>query len=191
MARKRDYKAEYQRRIANAAKRGLSKSQARGHARPSEKPIRGSKVGRGDERLEAALTSLRRTGTQVAAAKEAGVSVERFRRFLRENKLAKRQGRTWLIDDRAPREMLVLSNGQAMQIRLDGYEQASLNGRYLAGVKSFINTNDSEFLSEFVGLSVRDANGKLHPFETDENTLYRLAASGSEIFEDIYRLITI
>ena len=191
MARKRDYKAEYQRRIANAAKRGLSKSQARGHARPGEKPIRGSNVARGDTALEAALTALRRTGTQVAAAKEAGVSVERFRRFLRENKLAERQGRTWLIDDRAPREMLVLSNGQAMQMRLDGYEQASLNGRYLSAFKSFINTNDSEFLSDFIGLSVRDAKGKLHPFETDENALYRLAASGSEIFEDIYRLIAI
>ncbi|MWV28079.1 hypothetical protein [Aurantiacibacter rhizosphaerae] len=191
MARQRDYKAEYQRRIANAAKRGLSKSQARGHARPGEKPIRGSNVARGDTKLEAALTALRQSGTQVAAAKEAGVSVERFRRFLRENQLAERQGRTWLIDDRAPREMLVLSNGQAMQMRLDGYEQASLNGRYLSAFKSFISTNDSEFLSDFVGLSVRDAKGKLHPFETDENALYRLAASGSEIFEDIYRLITI
>lgn len=191
MAKPRNYKAEYAKRIANAEKRGLSRSQARGHARPGEKPIRSSKVNRGDVGLEAALRALRRTGTPSAAAKEGGVSVERFRRFLRENNLAKRTGGTWLIDDKAPREMLVLSNGQARRMLLDGQEQASLNGRYLAAFKSFINSNDSEFLADFVGLSVRDAKGQLHPFETDENGLYRLAAAGSEIFEDIYRLITI
>ena len=86
--------------------------------------------------------------------------------------------------------MLVLSEGQARKMRLDGEDQASLNGRFLAAFKRFINSNDSEFLDEFVGLSVRDAKGKLHPFETDPDTLYRLAASGSEIFEDIYKIIT-
>lgn len=33
MARKRDYKAEYQRRLQLGRERGLTKSQARGHAR--------------------------------------------------------------------------------------------------------------------------------------------------------------
>lgn len=191
MAKARSYKTEYASRIANAQKRGLSRSQARGHARPGEKPIRGSKTARGDTGLEAALKALRRIGTQGAAAKDAGVSAERFRRFLRENKLAKRKGRRWLITDNAPREMLVLSNGQARKMRLDGQEQASLNGRYLSAFKSFINTNDDEFLADFVGQSVRDTKGKSHTFETDPNALYRIAASGSEIFEDIYRLITI
>jgi hypothetical protein len=189
MAKPRNHKAEYARRIANAKKRGLSRSQARGHARPGETPIRGSNVNRGDVSLEAALRALRLTGKQSAAAKEAGVSVERFRRFLRENKLATRTGRTWLITDKAPREMLVLSNGQARKMLL-GQEQASLNGRFLVAVKNFLNSQDDELLSEFVGLSVRDAKGKLHPFETDENALYRLADSGSEVFEDIYRIIT-
>lgn len=189
MPRQRDYQAEYQRRIASAAKRGLSRSQARGHARASEKPIRGSKVSRGDVGLEAALRALHRTGTQ-AAAKEAGVSVERFRRFLRDNSIATRAGRGWRIHDKAPRDMLVMSQGQARKMRLDGEDQASLNGRFLAAFKRFINSNDSEFLDEFAGLSVRDAKGKLHPFETDPDTLYRLAASGSEIFEDIYKIIT-
>lgn len=189
MAKKRDYKAEYARRIANAKKRGLSRSQARGHARPGEKPIRGSKISRGDEGLEAALKALRRTGTQSRAAKEAGVSVERFRRFLRENKIAKREGRKWLITDTVPREMLVISNGEARKRLLVGHDQTSLNGRYLAATKRFRDSNDNSHLAEFVGRSVRDVNGKLHEFETDENTLYRLAASGSELFEDIYRLI--
>ncbi len=190
MARKRDYKAEYARRIANAKKRGLTRAQARGHARAGERPIRGSKVERGEASLEAALKALRRTGTQVAAAKEAGVSVERFRRFLRENKLATRKGKTWIISDPATRQMLVISSGEARTRKLAGLEQASLNGRYLAAVKAFINSNDADLLSAFVGKSVHDTSGHEHPLETDPNTLYHLAASGSEIFEDIYRLVT-
>lgn len=190
MAKKRDYKAEYARRIANAKKRGLSRAQARGHARAGERPIRGSTVKRGEASLEAALKALRRTGTQVAAAKEAGVSVERFRRFLRENELATRNGKTWIISDPATRKMLVISNGEARTRKLAGLEQASLNGKYLAAVKAFINSNDADLLAAFVGKSVRDTSGKLHTFETDPNTLYHLAASGGEIFEDIYRLIT-
>jgi len=190
MAQSRNYQAEYARRIANAKKRGLSRSQARGHARPGEKPIRGSKISRGDAGLEAALTALRKLGTQSAAAKEAGVSVERFRRFLRENSIAKRSGRTWQITDTAPREMLVLSRGQARVMRLAGFEEASLNGRYLTAFKSFINTNDPDYLAEFEGLSVRDTKGRTHTFETDPNTLYELAAAGSEVFEDIYKFIT-
>lgn len=190
MARKRDYKAEYARRIANAKKRDFSRSQARGHARAGERPIRGARSKRGDAPLEAALKALRRTGTQKRAAKEAGVSVERFRRFLRENKLAKRKGRKWIISDPAPRQMLVISDGEARTRKLAGLKEASRNGSYLAAVKAFINSNDIDYLEPFVGRTVRDTAGKEHIFETDPNTLYRLAASDSEIFEDIYRLIT-
>lgn len=190
MAKTRDYKAEYARRIANAKKRGLSRAQARGHARAGERPIRASKVKRGEASLEAALKALRRTGTQKAAAKEAGVSVERFRRFLRQNKLASRKGRKWIISDPAPRQMLVISDGEARTRKLAGLKEASRNGSYLAAVKAFINSNDADLLAAFVGRTVRDTSGKRHTFETDPNTLYRLAASGSEIFEDIYRLIT-
>lgn len=61
MARKRDYKAEYERRIANAVKRGLSRSQARGHAKASESPVRPKPV-HSDSKLEAALKLLRQAG---------------------------------------------------------------------------------------------------------------------------------
>lgn len=54
MAKKRDYKREYQRRVANAKKRGLTLSQARGHPKPGEKPIR-PKGKKPDAGLEKAL----------------------------------------------------------------------------------------------------------------------------------------
>ena len=72
---------------------------------------------------------------------------------------------------------------------LRGYDQASLNGSYLAAVRQFLSIRKIEFLTPFVGLSVIDAKGKSHPFETDPNVLLRLASAGSEVFHDVYRLI--
>ena len=189
MARKRDFRAEYQRRIENAAKRGLSRSQARGHAKAGETPIRpNNKVAKSDDRLETAFKLLRRTGSQQKAAKEAGVSPERLRRFIRGNNLAKRVGRTWEITDTRPREMLVLSDGKADRLIFDRFAEASRNGEYLNAVKAFLSTNDLDALKPFEGQSVTDATGRVHPFETRPNTLYRLTVEG-EVFEQVYRLM--
>jgi len=187
MSKHRDYKAEYQRRIANAAKRGLSRSQARGHARAGETAIKPKAI-KSDERLEAALKLLRQTGSQRRAAKEAGVSAERFRRFLRSNSLAERQGRQWQINDNRPRRMTVVSGGDARELTLRDFEQASLNGKHLAAVGAFLRTNDIDLLRPFEGQSVIDADGQAHLLEIDPNALYRLAHAGSEVFHEIYRL---
>lgn len=187
MTRTRDYKAEYRRRIANAAKRGLSRSQARGHARAGETPIRPKAV-KSDDRLEAALKLLRQTGTQGRAAKEAGVSTERFRRFLRSNSLAERQGRRWRITDNRTRRMTVITGGDSIELTLRDFEQASLNGKHLAAVGAFLRSNDIDLLGPFEGQSVIDADGNAHQLETDPNALYRLAHAGGEVFHEIYRL---
>lgn len=189
MTRQRDYKAEYQRRLKHAAARGLSRSQARGHARAGEAPLRRGRTSKSDDKLEAALKALRRTGKQSAAAKEVGVSPERLRRFLRENALAKRRGRTWQITDRRLRQMRVLTQGQSRMLTIRGFEHASVIGTHSAAVRRFIETNDISELKPFTGRAVKDAAGRSHVLETDPNTLYRLAAAGSEGFEQIYRLI--
>lgn len=188
MARKRDYKAEYQRRIASAAKRGLSRSQARGHARSGEKPLR-AKPASIDDGLEAALKRLREIGNQGRAAKDAGVSVERFRSFLRSNSLAVRQGRQWRITDNRPRRVPVISQGERKEITLRDFEQASLNGKHRNAVKAFLSSNDRELLEPFEGRSVIDAKGKAHPLETNPNVLHRLASAGEALFHEIYRLV--
>lgn len=186
MAKQRDYKAEYQRRIASAQKRGLTRSQARGHARPGEASARPA---RSDTRnLEAAYKEMRRLGSQTAAAKAFNIAPERLRRFIRENSLAERRGRTWQFTDARTREMQVISDGDVYRIRLAGFDQASLNGRHLAAVKAFLSSNDIQLLRPFAGQSVLDAKGKSHPLETDPNILHRLAAAGDEVFHEIYRL---
>ena len=142
MARQRDYKAEYARRIARGRARGLSRSQARGHARPGEKAIRAKPV-QSDDALELALRLMRGSKTQSSAAKEAGVSVERLRRFLYQNELAKHQGKGWLFSDNRIREMTVLSGGLTRQMRLRGFDEASANGSYLSAVKRFFASTGS------------------------------------------------
>lgn len=191
MARQRDFKAEYQRRIANATKRGLSRSQARGHARHGEAPVRArvDKAAPADDRLEAALKRLRQIGNQTRAAKEVGVSPERLRRFLRENVQIEGRGRTLKITDSRHREMLVISSGEVRRRILRDFDQASLNGEYLNAVKAFLTSNDIELLTPFEGRAVIDAKGKSHPLETNPNKLHRLAAAGSEVFEEVYRLV--
>ena len=191
MARKRDYRAEYRARIARAQARGLSRSQGRGHAKPGEKALRPrAKVTQSDERLEQALRALRATGNQKQAAKSAHVSPERFRRFIRDNKLAEREGRRWHLTDDRVRELVMITDGQRKRVRVAGFEPASLIGQHNAAVRAFLNTNDISRLKPFEGLSVTDVAGRVHPLETRPNTLYRLAAAGSEGFEQIYRLVT-
>ena len=188
MAEVRDYKAEYQRRLERAAARGLTRSQARGHARSGESSLR-PRPDRDRDTLEAALRALRQTGNQSDAARSAGISTERFRRFLRENSLAERRGRSWKITDERLREMRVISRGVEKTRTFRGFGQASLNGKHLAAARKFIRSSKLELLLPFEGVSVIDARGKSHPLETDPNVLHRLASAGSEVFHDVYRLI--
>lgn len=188
MAGSRDWKAEYQRRIARAAAAGLSRSQARGHARSGEAPIR-PRPERNREGLEAALRALRQTGNQGEAARSVGVSPERLRRFLRENALAQRRGKSWLFSDNRLRRMTVISDGDARELTLRGFDEAALNGQHLSAVGKFLRSNDVDLLRPFDGRAITDASGKRHPLETDPNALHRLASAGSEVFHEVYRLV--
>lgn len=190
MAKERNHRLEYQRRLARAEARGLTRSQARGHARPGEALLRPkSKVVKADAKLEQALRALRLTGNQKLAAKTAHVSPERFRRFVRENKLAKRKGSGWQFTDKRLREVVIFTEGRRKIIRVAGFKPASLVGQHNAAVATFLDTNDISRLEPFNGLSVIDASKHVHLLETRPNTLYRLAAAGSEGFEQVYRLI--
>jgi hypothetical protein len=187
MARSRDYKTEYARRIANAGKRGLSRSQARGHARPGETPIRQTTV-RDRDRFEAALKLYRQSGNRAASAKALKLAPERFGRFLSENVQIEGRGRALKITDHRTYEMAVISQGELLSVPIRGFDQKSLNGQHLNAVKAFLSTNDIDVLAPFVGRSIIDARGVSHPLETRPNTLRRLAHAGDEQFPEIYRL---
>ncbi|MBX3564328.1 MAG: hypothetical protein KF730_07100 [Sphingomonas sp.] len=138
--------------------------------------------------MELALKELHRTGNLTQAAKQAGVSTERARRFLRENAYAERAGRGWRITDTRKPQMETYSEGQKKLLVLRDRDQASINGTYMNAVKKYTRSNKYDLIRPFIGTSIIDAKGKSHPLETDRNILHELASvEGSYV--EIYRLV--
>jgi hypothetical protein len=188
----RDYRAEYARRIARGRAKGLSRSQARGHPAANEKHISRKRkpAPLDDHRLQAALRSLRQEKSLSATAREIGVSPERLRHHLASANLAKKRGRRWKVRDDLPRRLLIYSEGRAKAITVANRKAAALVGLYMSSVQTALRTGDRGWISLFDGSSMTDSAGVRHPFETNMNTLYRLANLGGESFEQVYRIVT-
>lgn len=186
--RKRDYRAEYRRRVERGLAKGLTLSQARGHPKAGEKNIKKPRP-ISDDAFQISLKALRSGKTLSAAAKEIRVSPERLRNQAKARGAIKKQGRKWVVKSTLPRQMLIYSDGKAHSIIVGTFHQASKLGRYMAGVKRFLRSNDAAHLKAFIGKFVKDSKGTAYVFETTPNALYRIAASGTETFEQIYRII--
>jgi hypothetical protein len=184
--RVRDFRKEYINRVTRGLAKGYSRARARGHARAGDIPRPKTSIPDPGDPRERALKLMKAGATQKAAAKSAGVSVEKLRRYMKENTSAKRQGRTWTIIDRRPVMMVIASQGQ---IRWIGVRKkaASKIGHYWNEVNKFLETNDVSHLKPFENRGVRDANRKYHPWETSPNTLRKLDSIGELSFIDIYR----
>jgi len=191
MARKRDYKKEYARRIARGQKRGLSRSQARGHPKANERYASGKRaIPLADDQLENALRNLRSGSSLKQSAKEAGVSEERFRRFVKGNQLAGFIGRRWTLDDRRTRQIAMIRGSNQTTIFVPGFLEASEIGKHHNAVRHFLRTQDFSHLLPFEGRSIKDVRGKSHPFETHPNALYRFAAKDEPAFHEIYQIVS-
>jgi len=186
----RDYKAEYERRIARALAKGLSKSQARGHPKPREQPTRARKLKPLDRaKLQLGLKILRQEKSFTKAAKAVKLSPERLRSYAAEKGIVEKHGRRWVFKLDLTRRVLVFSDGQRSTITVNKDTQASRIGEYMNAVRRFLETNNRKHLKPFVGKSVTDADGKKHLLETRSNTLYRLAHTGGSSFEQVYRIV--
>lgn len=184
----RDYKAEYRRRIERGRAKGLSISQARGHPKSKEKNVRRPRP-ISDAAFQISLKALRSGKTLSEAAKEIRVSPDRLRNQAMDKGAIKRKGRKWVVRKDLPRRMLIYSKGEAFTITVGRFSQASKVGRYMAGVKRFLRSNDPKHLSPFIKKYVTDIRGKKYVFETRPNTLYRISASGGDTFEQVYRIV--
>ena len=138
---------------------------------------------------EIALRHLRDGLSQRRSAQLAGISVGRFRTFVRKNKLAKRKGRRWIITDRRVREVAVIVDGEELLIKVRGFEPASLAMRHRSAVKEFLDTNDAILLQPFLGKVVSDTSKRKFLLETRPNVLLRHANAGSDADLKIYRLL--
>ena len=187
MANGRDTKAEYTRRIAKGLARGLSRSQARGHARHDEAPLRPRSLA-SVARLETGLKELHKIGNLTKAAKQAGVSSERLRRFIRENSYAERAGQGWRVTDTRLPQMRTFSEGQVKLLVLRDRDQASINSIYMNAVKKFVRSNKYDLIRPFIGTSIFDAKGRPHLLETNGDTLHELT-SVQDNYVDVYRLV--
>ena len=189
--RKRDHKAEYRRRIERGIARGLSRSQARGHPKVGEAFVStGPKAPRADAQFEAAVKLLREGNSQRAAAKVAGISVDRLRRFTYGHNLAKRIGRKWVMTDERPRRVPTLTQGEVKTVTVPGFDEASKAGSYWNDVGQFIRTNELEIILPYTADGLTDVKGRFFPFETDPNELHRIAATDTPPFHEIYQITT-
>jgi hypothetical protein len=141
-----------------------------------------------DVRLERALRVFSKTKNAKVAAQSIRVSVERFERAARRKAaIRKRKGILSAIR-RLPRKMPVFTAGRQLAVTANR-KNTALIARYMSAVGHFLKTNDPKYLTEFKGRNVKDVKGRIHPFETDPNTLYRLASTGNEPFEEVYRIV--
>jgi hypothetical protein len=186
--RQRNYKAEYQRRVDRGRAKGLSRSQSRGHPKAKEKNVRKPRP-ISDASFQISLKALRSGKTLAEAAREIRVSPERLRNQAQAKGIIRQRGRKWVVRNDLPRRMLTYSQGEAVVIILAKLSQASKVGSYMAAVRSFLRSNDAARLEPYIKKSVTDSRGKKYVFETNPNTLYRLAAGGGDTFEQVYRII--
>ena len=190
MAKKRDFRAEYQRRIARGLAKGLSRSQARGHPKANERLIEGmSSRTPSDRKLEQAFKLMRSGESLTKAARNAHVSRERLRRFVSNNKLAELKGRRWAITDKRLRKVATLSGGQQKNNLIVSLDQAVKAGSHWNAVGQFVRTNETDLLRPYRDQGVTDERGQFHPFETDPNELHRLAAMDAPAFHEIYEIV--
>jgi hypothetical protein len=187
--RTRNYAAEYQRRLERAKKRGLSKSQARGHPRKREKSISTRvKSPLKDDRLAQAVAYLHRGVSLSQSAADAGVSPERLRKFIRDSHIATRRRGKWKVNIKKINwEVLLYTRGRAELLQLNNPEEVSRAMSFMASARHFKDSQDKSSLEIYRGQGVQDMRGKSHPFETNPNTLYRLASSVPDRPDKFYR----
>jgi hypothetical protein len=189
---RRDYAAEYRRRVDRGLAKGLSRSQARGHPRSAEQPVSAkARVRTINPKLEAGLKALRQKRSLTTAAREAHVAPERLRRYVQDlGFVEKRGGRYAVGTDLRLRHVQFYSNAKLVQTTVRGFDEASLAGSYWDAVhRGFLRTNDLEYLDPYVGKQITDASGRSYLLETRPNQLHRLANAGGESYEQVYRII--
>ena len=181
----RNYKAEYERRIARGIAKGLSRSQSRGHPKATDFAFGGRQLADRNNQLEQALKLMKEGSSQKAAAKAAHVSTERLRTFMRTFTDALHSNGKWVIRDQRAETYWIASAGSILAVTLTK-DEGSKVGVYWNAVNRFLNTNDIAHLQAIKNGGVTDMKGKYHPFELRPLRLRRLDSMDELNFIEIY-----
>src|SRR3954468_12466874 len=98
--RRRNYRAEYESRVARGLANGRTRSQARGHPRAAERHVSTKAAERKpDRRLLEGLKTLREVRNLGDAARRAGVAPERLRHFVRKLDFVEKRGARYVVGE--------------------------------------------------------------------------------------------
>lgn len=135
-----------------------------------------------------AVARLSRGSSLSQSAADSGVSAERLRKFIRDSHIATRRHGKWKVNIKKINwEILLYTRGRAELLQFNDPEQVSRAMSFMASVRHFKDSQDNAAVEVYLGQSVRDRHGKDHPFETNPNTLYRLASSAPDRPDKFYR----
>ncbi len=137
-----------------------------------------------------ALSYMRNDRASLAdAARKAGTSSENVLRYAGAAITRDPQGRyVAAASDRLYRRMAMITKGRVIFVDVSDSTSATWISRHHNAVKRYIYRADDRGLGTFKGKGVRDTQGQIHPFETDLDTLDRLASIGEIEFDSIYEL---
>lgn len=171
--------------------RGLSRSQARGHARHGEAPIR-PKPAKPDRTLEDAIKAMRGGETLSAAAKRFHVGRERLVAYAKHHAGASREGRKWTFKDTRTRRIPIIAANEShpVTIRVNDYHAAELAGQHYSEATEA--TEDPElfptFIAKWEGTSITDVRGREFVLSTDPNQIFRIIGGEEIDWSRIYHL---
>jgi len=199
MTKKRDYKAEYAKRKANAKARGLSSSQGSGHAKRGEVPVSKLKSKNDTSLIEQAIRSVRKGATISQSSKEHKISQAKIKSYMKDKniivgktyvesgktyKTGPRKGQpilkqqTGIIYDNRIREWTATIDGTT--IKLDDL-QSRKYGTYLNDVQKALKHNTDEPLRRWQGQSVTTVDGRRITLSADLKKI-KTALSGPATF---------
>lgn len=186
--KRRNYAAEYQRRVERGLARGLTKQQARGHGGIKQK----GKVSRIEtidptEPLYRGFEAVRLGAAMTPTAKQLGLSPERLSRFIKDNAEIERQsGRIVIVESKLISIVPVFTLGRSKKVAVYAPVRDRID-EYMAAIETFLQSRDADYLKPFAGERIKDTRGKSYPLETNPNRLLELEAAGELDFVIVYK----
>jgi hypothetical protein len=200
MAKKRDYKAEYQRRLQRGLEKGYTPSQARGKPKSGESSI--SQLKQVTQTIknalnnpyEAAIKAIKKGTPLATAASTNHISQKKLKDYMKSEGITTKRGsviretskgerkvsQTVIDNDPRVREWYTISGGNKVPIRVDS-ANASINAQYLNDVEKYARgkMSLSDFQRKWKGQTITTVDGQVIPLDTQPKNIRRARGQSS------------